>query len=72
MSLQEVANKVFMGKDIKTQYIGFYEKDENGKPKQIIPDYADEILETHAGREITDYQYVEKHQCLVVKLKEEK
>ena len=45
--------------------------DENGKPKQIVPDYADEILETHADCEVTDYQYVEKHQCLVVALKEE-
>lgn len=68
-SLKEVAKRVFEGKDIKTQYIGIYTENENGTPNKIYPDYADEILETHGKRKVTDYEYSETHQCLVVVLK---
>ena len=67
MSLQEIANKVFMGKDIKTQFIGIHE----GSGKAIQPEYADEILETHGNQEVSAYRYLENINLLVVHFKEE-
>lgn len=29
-------------------FIGIYEEDDNGRPLPITPDFADEIMETHA------------------------
>ena len=68
MKLQEVANKAFKGKDIKLQTIGFLTFKEDGTPNTIIPDYADEILETHGQKEVKSYRYVDTHHCLVVEL----
>lgn len=62
MKLKELYKKEFK----KVQFIGVYEEDENGNPKPIYPDYADEYLETHGNMEVKDYQYSQKYDCLVV------
>lgn len=49
-------------------FIGFYEEDKYGKPMPIYPDYTDEILETHADREVDEVYYSAEKQTLVVKL----
>lgn len=34
------------------------------------PDFADEYLETHGGYEVTNYEYYEKYDVLLVELKQ--
>lgn len=70
MKLKELAEEVFKSKNIETQSIGIYTEDEKGNPNPIYPEYADELLETHGELEVEDSFYSEKHQCLVVALKE--
>lgn len=72
MKLQEVADKVFKGKDLALETIAFYEEDENSELKRIAPDFADEILETHGQCEVEDYMYIQGNRCLLVELKEKK
>lgn len=45
----------------KVMYIGIYEEG-----KKILPEFADELLETHSNFEVNDYQYVKDYDCLVV------
>ena len=66
MTLQELTEQVFKGKDVKTQLIGIYE----GPGKTICPDYADEYLETHGDRGVGAYQYKETANLLIVQLQE--
>ena len=47
-------------KEIK--FIGAFDP----KTGQVVPEYADEYLETNADLEINDYQFSEAHQCLVI------
>lgn len=75
MTLQEIAEQVFSEEELSGKgdvvYIGFYTEDENGNPNRVIPDYADEILETHGQCEVEDYFYAKKDKVLVVELKED-
>lgn len=76
MTLKELAEQVFTEEDSRGEcpnsYIGFYTEDEDGNPNRVVPDYADEILETHGQCEVEDYFYAKKDKVLVVELKEEK
>ena len=51
-------------------FIGLYKTDEKGNIDPIIPDYADEILETHGDKEVIEHKYSTIHHCLVVELKD--
>ena len=51
-------------------FIGLYKTDEKGNIGPIIPDYADEILETHGDKEVIDLELQTIHRCLVVELKD--
>ena len=62
MKLKDLYEKEFKG----VKFIGVYELDDKGNPKQIYPDYADEYLETHGDKEVKDHAYSKKHDCLVV------
>lgn len=55
-------NKLYKEQFKKVPMIGIYE----GPNKQIYPEYADEILETHGDLEVKDYCFSEKHNVLVV------
>lgn len=65
MTLNELAQDVFKGKDIREQFIGIYE----GPNKKIYPDYADEILETHGDLTVKDH-LVTENGILIVALTE--
>lgn len=65
MTLQQLCDKLFQGKDVRGQNIGLY----TGPGNTIYPDYADEILETHGDYEVETYQYREYAHLLIVQLK---
>lgn len=66
MTLRELCDKLYQGKDVRGQNIGLY----TGPGKTIYPDYADEILETHGDYEVGAYQYREHADLLIVQLKD--
>lgn len=50
------------------EFIGLWEYDENGYVKDVYPDYADEILETHGNMIVKDHTISQG--VLIVELKE--
>jgi hypothetical protein len=44
------------------KFIGVF----NPATEEVIPEFADEYLETNADMEITDYQFSDQHECLIV------
>ncbi len=68
MTIKEVVNAVFDSESIKNGLVGFYEEDKNGTPKNIYPEYADEIIETHGNDLVADYVYLDNHNLLVISL----
>lgn len=62
MTLNKLYNKNY--KDVPI--IGIYEKDDQGRPLGIVPDYADEILETYGDMIVIDYIYSKENNCLIV------
>ena len=63
--------KLYNSKFSSIPFIGIYEEDDKGRPAIVIPDFADEILETHGDLEVDDYAYLQEESCLIIKFKEE-
>ena len=64
MTLKELHNTKYQ----KVGLIGIF--DPNNPTKPIYPDYADELIETHGDKEVTDHMYSTKKDVLVVALKD--
>ena len=62
--------EVYETKYPEAKYIAVFEGKEFPDPRDLEPDYADEYLETHGGYEVTNYEYYEKYDVLLVELKQ--
>ena len=72
MTLEELANKIYKGKDIMSEDIFLIEtiKYEDGEETEILGrDYADEYLETHGHKEVIAYKYDKEDRLLTVEIK---
>lgn len=56
MTVNEIAKQEFKKIKKATRMIGIYKSGE-----QIVPDYADEMLETYGNKEVDDYKLVQKN-----------
>ncbi len=74
MTLKELANKIYKGKDIYAEDMILIESTQCGEDKTeetdiLGRDYADEYLETHGHKEVIAYRYDKEDRLLTVEIK---